>query len=272
MNSKVVKFVSPVTNIVDNMVDSSLNLTDKVIPSIKTKTYQKLGEEVSLPYTFTKKYTKQATKATINTGNNYVYKPTHNQILKFRKFYNEKIIDTKGKPLVRGTLDPIISPINKLIENTTHKYLPKGENVPIDKFSCQFDRSFALGWDIIVRSIPVINGEISKTVMRPCNYIGYSNSVYNKHLNNQTDLSLKNSFVATKNATSELEREILQYISSIPPFKILKRNKKKIPMVLASPTLAEDEQEVHIYPINPIPQTSDNDSSMVNNADRKSAV
>lgn len=226
LNSKTFQFVSPVTSFFDNMADSTLNFSDKMVPALKTETYQDLGNQVALPYRVTKQYTKQVSNATKVRSTKYIYKPTHDRIKKFRKYYNEKVYDTHGKPIIRGSLDPVVIPINDRLEMFTLKHFPKGSNVPKDTFCCNFDRSFALGYNLLDRSIPVAENRIVSVSMVPFYYMSHVNSVFNKHLDSKSDLGLKNSWAAALATLSELEKESLRQIKKSFPFTIFTKKEK----------------------------------------------
>lgn len=231
LESKLMQIALPVTNTVDTVANSSLNLTEKIVPSLKTKTYQKLSQEALLPYTYTKKYGKQATDKTVSLVDQNVYRPTHNQVLKFRKYYNEKIYDTKGKPLVRSSLDPITAPLNNFFQNNYVKWLPEGKDVPRDGYSSELNRSVALVINFFSRSIPVLEKNVIDTGMMPCYYFIHANKVLNKSLDKQPSLGFKNSLNGSKDAISHLEKEAADYIKSHGPQKLLtnplhKGNKK----------------------------------------------
>lgn len=232
LESKVMQLALPLTNTVDSVTNSSLNLTEKAVPSLKTKTYQKLGEEALLPYTYTKKYGKQATNKTVSLGNQNVYQPAHNQVLKFRKYYNEKLYDTKGKPLVRSSLDPLTAPLNNMFEHTYIKWFPHGKDVPKQGYSSELNRSVALVINFFSRSIPVLEKNVFDTGMLPCNYVIHANKVLNKSLDKQPRLGFKDSLNGSKDAFTELEKEVAEYIKKHGPQKLLtnpfnKKNNKK---------------------------------------------
>ncbi|AQZ12795.1 SPS4 (YOR313C) [Zygosaccharomyces parabailii] len=227
LESKPMQLALPVTNTVDTVANSSLSLTEKVIPSLKTKTYQKLAEEAKLPFTYTKKYSKQATNKTVELADQNVYQPAHNQVMKFRKYYNKKFYDTKGKPLVRSSLDPMTGPINNLFENLYIKWLPNGTPVSKDGYSSELNRSVALVINFFSRTIPVIEKHIADTSMMPCHYVMHVNSVFNKSLDKQPSLGFMDFWNASKRAISELEKEAIQYAKSHGPQKLLTKHKKE---------------------------------------------
>ncbi|QEU59174.1 Sps4 [Kluyveromyces lactis] len=227
LTSKPVKFVEPVTKIVDTVADTGLTVTEKVIPSLKTKTYQRLGEEAMIPYNLTSKAVNKTVDTTVSFAENYIYEPTHNQILKFRQYYNEKVYDTHGKPLIRGSLDPLVSPCNKWYESLINSSFPEGKEVPTNGFSNELDRSFALTFNAIQRAASVFNKRSKETILAPCNYVKHVNDVLNVNLDNQEDLSLPKSWVATKDSFQELNQETIDYIKSFSPLVSIPGFKKK---------------------------------------------
>lgn len=219
INSKPLQIVSPITNFFDSIANSSLNLTDRLIPSLKTKTYKKIGDEIKYPFSQTKKATKVVTNTAIKTTDDYIYTPAHNKIIDFRKYYNKKYYDTKGKPIVRGTFDPVILPVNNALENVTHKYLPNGNKVNPDKFSCEFDRYVALNFNVVARLLPVVGSTVTTMAMAPCTYFVHVNRTINHELDKKDKLTFGNSLSATWSSMGILERETWDTLKSNAPIK-----------------------------------------------------
>lgn len=217
VNSKVAGWVSPVTNTVDNITDKSLTMVEKVVPSLKTKTYQRLGEEIMMPYNFTKSTLNKITTEAATVAETYIYEPTHNQLMKFRELYNEKVYDTQGKPLVRSALDPVVGPCNRTFEELTHKYLPDGKEVPTDGFTTEVSRSAALTVNLVQRLVPAVEKKTTEAVLAPYTYLKHVNDVFNQNLDKQEDLSLTNSWNASKIAVSELNQEAVAYVKGKAP-------------------------------------------------------
>ena len=209
VNSKPVKAVQPVTNVVDDIMASGLDLTEAIVPSLKTKTFSVLKKEFLWPVRVTVQYTKVAVNGVINAGNGYVYKPAHERIIKTRQAYNKKYFDTKGKPLIRGALDPVISPVNNVIESNTKKFFPKGRDVaPRSAFSCEFDRNLALSLNLASRATPVFERKFITVVTAPVRYLKHVNDVLNVHLDREQNLGPRNSFKAIEHATNHLGVEV----------------------------------------------------------------
>lgn len=221
LESKVVaaplNLIKPVSNVIDNLAVKSLVALEKVIPSLKTKTYQRLGEEFMMPYNFTKSTINKGVSEVSDFTTTYAYEPVHDNIVKFRKFYNEKIYDTKGKPLIRGSLDSFVAPINKKMEEAIKSYLPEGAEVSTEGFSNEIDRSFALLSNAVSRAVPVTEKKATDVIMAPCNYTSHVIDIFNTNLDKEESLSIKNSFNATKTSVAEIEHEIVACIKDHAP-------------------------------------------------------
>lgn len=242
LESKPMQIALPVTNFLDNVANSSLNVTEKIVPSIKTKTYGRLKEEALYPCNVTVQYGVKAKDKVVYLVDENVYKPAHNQVLKFRRYYNEKFYDTKGRPLVRSTLDPITRPVNDIFENLTVKYFPEGEKVPQDGYSCEINRSAALANNLVHRSYPVVQRNFINLTMLPCNYVLYVNRVLNESLDKQPNMRPTQCWDATKTAVVRIKNETLGSIKEKTPWKNRKRVKK--PQGFRSnPSPIEDFQE-----------------------------
>lgn len=236
--AKAFTVVKPCTTLVDNMGEKSLQIVDKVVPSLKEKTYQKLGEEVAYPYTYTKETVQKGTQLASTYATEYCYEPVHSRILGFRKFYNEKLYDTKGKPLIRGSLDPFVGPINGKLEQYAEQYLPKGNKVSTDGFSNEVDRSFAIVWNALGRLIPATEQKVGDIVTAPCQYTKHVCETFNHNLDQEKDLGLKNSFNASKKSVQELEKEIVDSVKEHNPLKSKTEKKKESLLDSIMPTAA----------------------------------
>ncbi|AMD20226.1 HDL518Wp [Eremothecium sinecaudum] len=217
VTSKPMTLVRPVTGIADRVFDKTLSVTEMIVPSMKTKTYQRLGEEIMLPYTITKTVAQKTTSTAKYALRTYFFEPTHEQVLKFRKYYNEKIIDTHGKPLIRGTLDCIVGPVNRRYESLIIKVLPEGKPVPTTGFTNECDRNLALTCNMIGRLGPAAVKKTSAILFSPCNYVKHVNDVFNDNLDRLENLQWANSWKAAKNAIAELNGETLEHVKNFIP-------------------------------------------------------
>ncbi|KAH3903115.1 related to Sporulation-specific protein 4 [Saccharomycodes ludwigii] len=216
---KTLVVIDPITKTVDTLSDKTLVTLEKIIPSLKTKTYQKLGDEVMAPCKFITGTSSKVTIEVLDFTETKVYEPCNRQVLKFRHFYNEKVYDTHGRPLVRGALDPIVAPCNKNLERLTKNYLPKGKEVPTDGFTNELTRSAFLIFNIFERLLPVVGKKVQDIVVAPCKYTLHVNDVFNKNLEKQLSLSIVDSFKATKCTVIDLEKECIQLMKEKNPLK-----------------------------------------------------
>lgn len=233
-NSKPVKLIEPVTRLTDNIFDKSLTLAEIAVPSLKTKTYERLYQELMTPCNFVVK----TANGSINITNQYVITPTHNQILNFRKYYNEHFYNTNGAPIIRGTLDPLVRPCNSGYEKLIVKILPNGKQVPTDGYSNQLDRTFALTVNLVQRTIPVIKTQTKGVVTLPFKYVYHVNNIFNENLDKQENLKLGNCYSASKNSIKQLNKETIDYLKSSSPKLSLpcfrkKNNQMQIPIATA---------------------------------------
>ncbi|CCK71379.1 Sps4p KNAG_0G03220 [Huiozyma naganishii CBS 8797] len=251
MSSKPVQLASPVTNFFDTCANTSLNMTEKVVPSIKTKTYKRLGEEFTYPFRQGKRYTKMAVQGVVDTGNSQVYQPTHAQIVRFRKYYNDKYINTRGKPLVRGAVDPVLVPINNTFEGMMVKYLPNGREVKkADQFCCEMSRSFDLTLNLAGRAERIMKQIGLGVAAAPFLYWAHMDKVINKHLDMKPNLRPGNSMSAVWDAMKELEME--KWVATRDFFLLRRKNNNKetiLPAAVREPIVEAvqtiDQQNSH---------------------------
>ncbi|XBW38005.1 hypothetical protein QEN19_003590 [Hanseniaspora menglaensis] len=229
--SKPMGVIKPATDFFDKLAVKTLLAIESVVPSLKTKTYENIGEDIMMPYKFTKETINKSATEVSNFTATYAYEPVHSNVVKFRKLYNNKIYDTKGKPLIRGSLDPIVGPCNKKLEHLIASYLPEGTDIPADGFSNEFDRSFALLYNALTRAIPVTEKTASNVIMAPCNYTQHVIDVFNTNLDKKESLGLKNSFFASKESVIALEQEAVNFIKERSPLG------KKCPKTEAVPVI-----------------------------------
>ncbi|CUS20904.1 LAQU0S02e01002g1_1 [Lachancea quebecensis] len=210
-SSKPAKWASPAAKVADNIADKGLEFAENWAPSLKTKTYQDLCHDALVPFNYSKETVGKAANVTLGAADTYVYEPAHARMSTFRQFYNEKVYDTNGKPLIRGSIDPLVAPCNKRLEAATKAYFPDGEEVPSNGYNTEFSRTLALSANFVQRAVPWVNRKVTDLAMAPYNYTSHVNAVFNHSLDKQENLSLTNSWAATREALCTLNQEALQY-------------------------------------------------------------
>ncbi|SCU91624.1 LAME_0E13212g1_1 [Lachancea meyersii CBS 8951] len=214
-SSKPAQWVSPATRMVDSIADRGLEATDNWVPCLKTKTYQDLYHDAATPFVYTKDMVVKVTVAAADAADNYVYEPTHTQVIRFRKFYNAKIYDTNGKPLLRSSVDPFVAPYNKKLEKMTKHHFPEGKEVPTSGFSSEISRTVALTDNLLRRMSPVAQERLVNFVLMPCRYAQHVNAVFNENLDKQESLSISNSWSASIGAVTILHKESIEYVKRV---------------------------------------------------------
>ncbi|KAM3160261.1 Sporulation-specific protein 4 [Lachancea thermotolerans] len=211
-SSKPAKWMLPAAKMADNIADKGLELAESWAPSLKTKTYQDLRHDALVPFNYSKETVGKAANATLGAADTYVYEPAHAHMSAFRQFYNEKVYDTNGRPLVRGSIDPLVGPCNQRLEAVTKAYFPDGEEVPSNGYSTEVSRTLALSVNFVQRMAPWANRKVTDLALAPYNYASHVNAVFNGNLDKQESLSLANSWTATREALCTLNEEALQYV------------------------------------------------------------
>ncbi|SCU98356.1 LAFA_0G17348g1_1 [Lachancea sp. 'fantastica'] len=214
-NSKPAQWVAPVTRAVDSLADKGLETTENLVPCLKVKTYADLYEDATTPFVCTRNAVVKVASAAVDAADNYVYEPTHQQVIKFRKFYNAKFYDTHGKPLLRSSLDPIVAPYNKKLEQATKRRFPEGKDVPTSGYSSEISRTLALTHNLLHRMSPVAQNRLVNFVLLPCRYTQHVNDVFNENLDKQESLSISNSWTASIGAVSILHKETIEYVKRV---------------------------------------------------------
>ena len=224
IDSKPVQYASPLTLFLDDVVNSGLTFTESFVPSIKTKTYQRIEEELLFPFVTVKNFTSNISKKTVGYMKNGIYKPAHQKLLNYRLLYNQKIIKRDdNKPLVRGIIDPIVIPMNKLLENFTNNILPKGEKVPTEGFCCATSRMLSLGINLVTRGTSESGKKAKYIASQPFIYCVHINDVCNKELDKEEIITIKGTYDAIIRASSNLETEAVTKLKSTATAKIFLR-------------------------------------------------
>ncbi|CCD24868.1 Sps4p NDAI_0E00520 [Naumovozyma dairenensis CBS 421] len=216
LTSKPARCMVPVANTLDSIGNSTLNMTDKIIPAAMTTSFSDIHEHFMVPVKKVQKFTKDTKLRSVSLSKKYVYKPSHDRLIEFRKYYNRKLIDTNNRPLIRGSLDPLARPINVKAEDMIVKYLPSETPLTNHEFCCEVNKSAYLSTAVVSRSIPLLKRRIYTLMMVPCSYLEYANRKLNKNLDEKKDLGFKNTYHATMDTLKELNGEMFKKITRRP--------------------------------------------------------
>lgn len=244
------------TDFVDRTTLATVELAEKCVPSIKTVSTSNIVDAVKYPIVTPLKLTKDVKDATVDFVTYFAYRPYHNQILKFRGFYNKKIIDTKNKPLVRGMLDPFISPLNDSVETKVKKIFPNMTYHQKETFCCETSRSLSLAYIFMEGSKHRSIHLMGETLMLPFKMTKDFDSALNKHLDMQSDMGFRSTLKATNGAIIELKKGMFQTLKG----KTISRNKTSN-LDHASDSVGGDQEnsDAHVLPIN-LPTESQGES------------
>ncbi|KAH3678503.1 hypothetical protein WICMUC_001520 [Wickerhamomyces mucosus] len=198
--------LKPVIKTLDNAGNSTLNSIDSVAPGLQTATYKSVGQAFQEPFIQASTAIKSGVTYVNETVENNVVSPTIQLTHDAREFYNKKVYNTNGKPLLRSSIDPIVKPYNTFIESFTEKNFPNGE--PVAKnFPSEFDRKFQLDLNLIQRAIPVISNKVHNVFWAPYNYGVHVVDVFHNNYSKTQNKSIVTLVKAVYNSKTILASE-----------------------------------------------------------------
>jgi hypothetical protein len=120
-------------------------------------------------------------------------------------FYKD--VESKTKPAVVSTVNPILSPVNNSIEKAIDAYLPKPtEAVATTTSSDEIDKLFKLTSTAIGRTIPIVEAKYQAVKKYPVELQSHVSKIYNSELD-KSEKSIPRAVVGT---STELATEISQ--------------------------------------------------------------
>jgi sporulation-specific protein 4 len=173
--------LKPVIESIDHIGQQTLDTVDNAAPFLKTATYASVGDVIKTPFIQMEQTTQQAVQWTEETVDRTVVSPTRKMVHDFRAYYNRNVYDTKGKPLIRGSFDPVMRSMNRSIEGFAKKTLPKWEPVGTD-CNTEIGKTFALTKDLTVHAIPEIINMKTEIVKMPYTYTVHAIHVFQQNM------------------------------------------------------------------------------------------
>ncbi|GMM58563.1 Sps4 protein [Maudiozyma humilis] len=250
------------TDFVDRTTLSTIELTEKCLPSIKTVSTSDVVEAIKYPIVTPIKLTKDVKDATVDFVTYFAYRPYHNQVLKFRGFYNKKIINTKNRPLLRGVFDPIVGPLNDSAEAKVKAMFPDRKYHQKDTFCCETSRTLSLAYNFMEGSKYRTLHLLGKTMMLPFTTAQAFDTALNKHLDMQSDMGLRSTVKATNGALFELKKEMYQ---SLKRKTISRKITSTVDQQAENSEGVQEGSDVHILPIT-LPEESQTGSAQADAA------
>ncbi|CAB4252944.1 similar to Saccharomyces cerevisiae YOR313C SPS4 Protein whose expression is induced during sporulation [Maudiozyma barnettii] len=235
-----------ITDYLDKATLATVIFTERFMPCMKKTGSQEIMKTITYPIVLPLRLTKDIKDATVEVTTYFIYRPYHNQLVRFRHFYNRRFIDTKNKPLIRGNLDPIISPLNNNIEKIVKARFPDMMVHHKESFCCETSRSASLVYVVTKGTKASTLKHMTNKMMMPCMAAHKVNEIFNKHLDKQDDLRLRSVLRASDGAFKEIEKEAINYLrNNLLP----RRFKKEQTEVLVEIQSINEESEFHILPI-----------------------
>lgn len=227
-------FIQPIFKAVDDFGNQTLGTIDNFVPSIKTTGYIEVGEMAKAPFVYADDTIRAVVVATNDAIDVNILEPTKKLVHDTRAYYNKNIYDTKGKPLLRSSVDPVFRPINQAVDEFISTHLPREGEAISQEFSSEIERNLWLTWDLKKRSIPVIAGKINEAICSPFTYSKHVLDVYNDNLNKQEQKSVSSSIVATYNSSLDLVEEAWSKVTDSTWNKVFKKGKVEQSTVISN--------------------------------------
>ncbi|SMN20509.1 similar to Saccharomyces cerevisiae YOR313C SPS4 Protein whose expression is induced during sporulation [Maudiozyma saulgeensis] len=257
------------TDFLDKTVLATVIFTENFMPCMKKTGSQEIVKTITYPVVLPLRLTKDVKDATIEVTTYFIYRPYHNQLVRFRHFYNRRFLDTKNKPLIRGNLDPIIGPLNNNIEKMVKARFPDMMVHHKESFCCETSRSASLVYVATKGTKASTLKHMTNKMMMPCMAVHRVNEIFNKHLDKQEDLRLRSVLRASDGAFKEIENEAMNYLRN----NFLPRRFKKEPTeILVEIQSIDEESEYHILPIGDPIETHSHGSSTVEDTVNPDAI
>lgn len=161
--------LKPVIKNMDNMGTLTLNAVENTIPALKTATFATVSDLVKSPFIQMEQSKLQAMQWTEETVDRTFFSPARKMIHDTRVYYNNHWYDTRGKPLLRSSLDPVMRPVNQFLEDFALKNFPEPAIPFSSDSSTEIGKSIQLSKDVTMRALPVIMKKKTDVAMMPYN-------------------------------------------------------------------------------------------------------
>lgn len=160
----LIKRASPIFERADKLGDSLLSTVDNRIPQLKTAKPQEVIDIARRPIESVVGISEAYATAVQDRFHMKVVKPIQDAGESFKSHYIA-VYDNKGKPLINTRIDPLLSPLNKELEQLINGYLPVGGE--IGKSDTEITRTIRLAFAAISRFRPFIGNQATHLAALP---------------------------------------------------------------------------------------------------------
>lgn len=171
----IIKRASPLLERADKLGDSLLTTVDSRIPQLKTTQPQEVIDLARRPIETVVGISEAYATAAQDRFNLTIVKPIQDATESLKAQY-VAVYDSKGKPLIKARIDPLLSPFNKELESLINSYLPAGEDVA--KSDTEINHTIQLAIAAINRVRPVLGSQAQSLASLPKETKAHVQEVY----------------------------------------------------------------------------------------------
>lgn len=214
ISEPLIKRASPLLTRADKLGDSILTTVDSKIPQLKTTQPQEFVNIALRPIETVRSTAEAYSTAAHDRFTIRVVKPIQDATETVKAQY-ASVYDSKGKPLIKTRIDPLLSPLNERIEAIINVYLPNGAE--ISKYDNEIAHTVQLALLAIKRARPVIDDKATHLKALPKETKAHVQEVYeNKRSEYSKEKSPVSSTVYASLATwKQLSSEGVTFAGSV---------------------------------------------------------
>lgn len=171
----LLKRASPLLARADQLGDDLLTTVDSKIPQLKTTQPQEVINVALRPIETVRSTAEAYSTAAHDRFTIRVVKPIQDATESVKAQY-ASVYDSKGKPLIKTRIDPLLSPLNERIEAIINVYLPNGAE--ISKYDNEIAHTVQLALVAIKRARPVLDDKATHLAALPLETKAHVQEVY----------------------------------------------------------------------------------------------
>jgi sporulation-specific protein 4 len=214
ISDPIIKRASPILERADKLGDDILTRVDDKIPQLKTTEPQEVIDIARRPVDTVISTAEAYSTAARDRFTVRIVKPIQDATENVKVQY-ASVYDSKGKPLIKTRVDPLLLPLNEKFEALINLYLPKGEN-DVSKYENELARTVHLAIAAIKRARPVIDEKATQLKALPKETRAHVQEVYEKQRGEYSNKSPVSSTIYASLATwKQISSEGVTYAGSV---------------------------------------------------------
>ncbi|KAF5110422.1 hypothetical protein DV454_004829 [Geotrichum candidum] len=213
ISDPIIKRASPILERADKLGDNILTRVDDRIPQLKTTEPQEVIDIARRPVETVISTAEAYSTAARDRFTIRIVKPIQDATENVKVQY-ASVYDSKGKPLIKTRVDPLLLPLNEKFETLINLYLPKGEDV--SKYENELARTVQLAIAAVKRARPFIDEKATQLKALPKETRAHVQEVYEKQRGEYDNKSPVSSTIYASLATwKQISSESVTFAGSV---------------------------------------------------------